>query len=372
MTNQLLLAQVLAEGFSWDYLWHWTHDPDVWKAVISAFVTILASLIAISGVVLTARRAAQQMELSKQGMPPELTRYKTWLDVSETFKELEGVKDTRALADSEEYQEIEASRKVALERAVWERKVISECSNIQAQKLAMELPESKIYEIYNPDISRGIELSIDSYVKPKSFRGLWILPFIMVFSFPALMAIISGDNFGNRIIALAFFIVATVIAFPVLYYVVPNQYSGIFEANYFLRKKRVEILLKMRELEGFDNCCSVFYKFDQYWEKWYRKEGLRYASVFDTWEENIICPWVDKGWFMRKWHKVWCYFLPGIYVRSIFKPNIKAWGSYKEEILNINLNQKDKGSSNENQGNKDSQSLNAEIQEESQPTHPQG
>ena len=51
MMNQLLLAQVLAEGFSWDYLWHWTHDPDVWKAVISAFVTILASLIAISGVV---------------------------------------------------------------------------------------------------------------------------------------------------------------------------------------------------------------------------------------------------------------------------------------------------------------------------------
>lgn len=372
MTNQLLLAQVLAEGASWDYLWHWTHDPDVWKAVLPAIATVIAAAIAVIGVGLTARKATQQMELSKQGTPPELTRYKTWLEVSETFKELEGVEDTRALADSEEYQEIEASRNVALERAVWERKVISECSNIQAQKLVMELPESKIYAIHNPDISRGIELSADSYLKPKAFRGLWFMLFMIFFFFPTLMAIVSGDNLGNRILALIFFIIANVIMFPVLYCVVPNQNNGTFEANYFLRKKRVEILLKMRKSEGVSNCINIFYKVDQYWEKWYRKEGLRYASVFNTWEEKINCPWEDKGWLKQKWHKVWCYFIPGFYVRSIFKPNIKSWGSYKEENLNVKLNQKDNGSSDEDQENKDSQSLNSEIQEESQPTPPQG
>ncbi len=372
MTNQLLLAQVLAEGSSWDYLWHWTHDPDVWKAVLPAAATVIAAAIAVIGVGLTARKATQQMELSKQGTPPELTRYKTWLEVSETFKELKGVENTRALADSEEYQEIEASRNVALERAVWERKVISECSNIQAQKLVMELPESKIYAIHNPDISRGIELSADSYLKPKAFRGLWFILFMMFFFFPTLMAIVSGDNLGNRILALIFFIIANVIMFPVLYCVVPNQYNGTFEANYFLRKKRVEILLKMRKSEGISNYSNIFHKVDQYWEKWYRKEGLRYASIFNTWEEKINCPWEDKGWFKRKWHKVWCYFIPGFYVRSIFKPNIKSWGSYKEEILNVKLNQKDSGSSNEDQENKESQSLNSDTQEEFQPTPPQG
>lgn len=369
MTNQLLLAQVLAEGFTWDYLWHWTHDDGLVRTLITA---VIAGFVSLCVAWWSGRKIDKQMELSKQANPPELTRYKTWLEVSETFKELEGVEDTRALADSEEYQEIEASRKVALERAVWERKVISECPNIQAQKLVMELPESKIYTIHNPDISRGIELSVDSYLKPKAFRGLWVIPFIMFFFFPTLMAIASGDSLKNRIFALTFSMIVTVIMFPALYYVAPNQHNGIFEANYFIRKKRVEILLKMRELEGGINYSNIFCKVDQYWEKWYRKEGLRYASIFDTWEEKINCPWVGKGWFKRKWHKVWCYFIPGFYVRSIFKPNIKYWGSYKEEILNVNLNQKDKGFSNENQGNNDYRSLNSDIQEESQPTPPQG
>ena len=76
-----------------------------------------------------------------------------------------------------EYQEIRASRKAALDRAVWERKVISECSNIQAQKLVMELPESKIYEINNPDINRQIELSVDDYIRSKfSFIIFFYLP----------------------------------------------------------------------------------------------------------------------------------------------------------------------------------------------------
>lgn len=365
MMKQMLLAEMLSEGAEATQ----SSSALPWGTWIPSVIGLLASLIVAwwSG-----RKIDKQMELSKQATPPELTRYKTWLEVSETFKELEGVADTRALADSKEYQEIEASRNVALERAVWERKVISECSNIHAQKLVMELPESKIYEIHHPDIYRGIELSVDSYVKPKAFRGLWFILFMMFFFFPTLMAIVSGDNLGNRILALVFFIIANVIMFPVLYYVAPNQYNGIFEANYFLRKKRVEILLKMRESEGAINYSNIFCKVDQYWEKWYRKEGLRYASIFNTWEEKINCPWVGKGWFKRKWHKVWCYFIPGFYVRSIFKPNIKSWGSYKEKILNVNLNQKDKGSSNENQGNKDSQSLNSDTQEEFQPTPPQG
>lgn len=365
MMKQMLLAQMITEGAEATQ----SSSTLPWGTWIPSVIGLLGSFIVAwwSG-----RKIDKQMELSKQATPPELTRYKTWLEVSETFKELEGVKDTRALADSEEYQEIEASRKVALERAVWERKVISECSNIQGQKLAMELPESKIYEIHNPDICRGIELSADSYLKPKAFRGLWVIPFIIFFFFPALMAIASGDSLENRIFALAVSVVMTVIVFPALYYVTPNQHNGIFEANYFIRKKRVEILLKMRESGAVGNRSNIFCKVDQYWEKWYRKEGLRYATIFNTWEEKINCPWVDKGWFKRKWHKVWCYFLPGVYARSIFKPNIKSWGSYKEEILNVNLNQKDKGSSNENQGNKDSQSLNSDVQAEFQPTHPQG
>ena len=372
MKIQLLLAQVLAEGFNWDYLWHWTHDQEIGKSFVSASATVIAAVIAVIGVGLTARRATQQMELSKQGTPPELTRYKTWLEVSETFKELEGVEYTRALADSEEYQEIEASRNVALERAVWERKVISECSNIQAQKLVMELPESKIYAIHNPDISRGIELSVDSYIKPKASGILWLIPLSMLSLFPILTVIISGGSSGDRAFAVIFLLVMPILLFPMFRHLVPNQYSGIFEANYFLRKKRVEVLLERRKSNDVNNCERIFHKVDKYWEKWYRREGLRYASFYDTWAENIHCPWEGKCWAGRVWHKVWCYFLPGVYVRSIFKPNIKSWGSYKEENLNVKLNQKDNGSSNEDQENRDSQPVSSDTPEETLPTPPQG
>ena len=146
MTNQLLLAQMLAEVLNWDYLWHWTHDPDAWKAVLPASATVIASLIAIIGVWLTARRATQQMELSKQGTPPELTRYKTWVEVSEKYKELMEFERANNFEDTEkEYQEIRASRKAALDRAVWERRVLSSCSDIVAQKRLLELSEGHIF-----------------------------------------------------------------------------------------------------------------------------------------------------------------------------------------------------------------------------------
>lgn len=369
MMKQMLLAQMLTEGAEATQ----SSSALPWGTWIPSVIGLLGSLIVAwwSG-----RKIDKQMELSKQATPPELTRYKTWLEVSEVFKKLEGVKDTDALADSKEYQEIEASRKVALERAVWERKVISECSNIQAQKLVMEIPESKIYEIHNPDIYRGIELSVDSYIKPKASDILWLIYLIAFSSLPILMTVIPGSLTENRCVVVVSSIIIFVLLFPMFRHVAPNQHNGIFEANYFLRKKRVDIFLEMREsedeLEDEDYSFDIFCKIDQDWEEWCRREGLRYASFYNTWAENIHCPWEGKCWAGRVWHKVWCYFFPGIYVRTIFKPNIlKAWGSYKEESLNVDLSQKNKDSSSELHGNKDAQSLKSDALEESDPTPPQ-
>ena len=139
--NLLYLANVVVAEVSEDYYWHWTHDQEIGKALVAACATVIAALIAITGVFLTARKTTQQIELSKQGTPPELTRYKEWLEISETFKNLEG-QDTQALAGSKEYQEIEESRKVALKRATWERKVLSVCPDIRAQKRILNIPHA--------------------------------------------------------------------------------------------------------------------------------------------------------------------------------------------------------------------------------------
>lgn len=165
--NLLLLAHLIADG---EKAAEASSGP-VWATWVPATIGLLGSL----GVAWwSGRKTDRQMELSKQATPPELTRYKTWVEVSEKYKELMEFERANSFEDAEkEYQEIRASRKAALDRAVWERKVISECSNIQAQKLVMELPESKIYEINNPDINRRIELSVDDYIRLKPSFITW-------------------------------------------------------------------------------------------------------------------------------------------------------------------------------------------------------
>lgn len=356
MTNQLLLAQVLAEGFSWDYLWHWTHDPDVWKAVISAFVTILASLIAISGVVLTARRAAQQMEISKQGTPPELTCYKEWLEVSEKYKELAGCEDVDKLsAVSEEYREVESSRKAALARAVWERKVFSFCPNVNAQKLLMQINPSKIFRILNsrrdekvPSSDIYVHLSFKPYLMCLS---VWVSLFIvcMVYLFVNLY---NRDRDGV-ISSLVGFMYLLLLS-PFILRFLPDGYNGALEANYCFRKI---IISHGQEFEI--NIVS---------ESNMMARRLM-MSVFDSnYSDIVYCPWEGRNKIVVFWMKFAMYFIPGYYVKKGFKSFLNKggsiWGSYKEELLNGDLKEK--------LGRKDTQSPDSDTPEKSQSVPPQG
>lgn len=353
MTNQLLLAQVLAEGFSWDYLWHWTHDPDVWKAVISAFVTILASLIAISGVALTARRAAQQMELSKQGTPPELTCYQGWLEVSEKYKELAGCEDVDKLsAISEEYREVESSRKAALARAVWERKVFSFCPNVNAQKLLMQINPSKIFRILNSRRDERLPSS-DIYVH-LSFKPYliclfaWVSLFI-VCMFYLFVKLYNGDRDGvfSSLVGFIYLLLLS----PFILRFLPDGYSGALEANYCFRKI---IISHGQEFEI--NIVS---------ESNMMARRLM-MSVFDSsYSDVVYCPWEGRNLIITAFMKIVAYFNPGYFGRRGIKgkDNI-LWGSYKEELLNGDLKKK--------LGRKGTQVPNSDTPEESQSTHPQG
>lgn len=169
----LLLAHLFADG-NQDAK---ASSAPLWAAWVPAVITLLGSLVVAwwSG-----RKVDKQTEISKQGAPPELLRYKEWLEASEKYKGLVNFENVDALSiASEEYREIEASRKLAFEIAIWERKVLAVCPNIQAQKRMVQIPVSKINEISNPDISGEIALDIDSYFRPVISETLWlIVPFI--------------------------------------------------------------------------------------------------------------------------------------------------------------------------------------------------
>lgn len=337
--NLLLLAHLIADG---EKAAEASSGP-VWATWVPATIGLLGSL----GVAWwSGRKTDRQMELSKQATPPELTRYKTWVEVSEKYKELMEFERANSFEDAEkEYQEIRASRKAALDRAVWERKVISECSNIQAQKLVMELPESKIYEINNPDINRRIELSVDDYIRLKSSFITWFfyLIIIIISLVPALINVLSGIPWEEAWGALAFSIIVIVLFGPMFLNIFPNRDSGALEANFCIRKMRVGLLENKYNLLG-ENYDPSSLKTNKYWEKKLMAERLRYSILLDEWADYVHYPWEDKGWFRRKWHKIWCYFCPGYYVRRSFKGKTKIlWGSYKDNKLNGDLENEIKG-----------------------------
>ena len=77
--NLLLLAHLVADGGKAAE----TSSGPVWATWVPATIGLLGSL----GVAWwSGRKIDKQMELSKQATPPELTRYKEWLEISEKYK----------------------------------------------------------------------------------------------------------------------------------------------------------------------------------------------------------------------------------------------------------------------------------------------
>lgn len=358
--NLLLLAHLIADGGKATE----ASSGPVWATWVPATIGLLGSL----GVAWwSGRKIDKQMELSKQATPPELTRYKEWLEISGKYKELVNSEDVDELSEvSEEYKGINASRKAAFERAIWERKVLAACPNVQAQKRMIQIPASKINEIFNPEISEGVELDIDSYIRPKSSEALWIIPCILLFIFWFMWMYFMGEPGTLNVIYSAIFAAAiTLLVGPIIYWIIPNRINGNLEANYYLRKIRVEYLAKEDGAGTESSEIQPLLKVHQYWEDWCRAEGLRYATVVSEWESVIYCPWEDKGRFKRSWHKFWCYFWPSYYVKRSLKGKTEVlWGSYKDDKLNGDLK--------ENLVPKDTQAPNSDTPEESQPTPPQG
>lgn len=145
MTNQLLLAQVLAEGIE-----NALTINSFWPVFVIPILTLASPYLVAWW---NGRKADKQMDFSKRSKPPELARYKELLEISKTYKDLVNFENVDALAIvSPEYREIEGCRKIALERLSWEHKVLSECRDIQARKRLLKIPESYIVGQWMGDI----------------------------------------------------------------------------------------------------------------------------------------------------------------------------------------------------------------------------
>lgn len=353
MTNQLLLAQVLAEGIDATQ----TFNALPWAGWIPAVIGLLGSIIVAwwSG-----RKIDKQIELSKQATPPGLIRYKTLLEISGKYKELVNFENVDALSiASEEYREIEALRKEALTRAIWERKVLASCPNIRGQKRLLNIPASQVVhgdkEIsFLPNFRYGIYLWIEALIILPAIVGMLITMVMLVASYAIRFLSGNGDVFE----------VTASFIFVVLVYL----YASIYGIN-LIESTRMSVSGERFAEYGYLRILQEDLPSDKF-KSLFRSSSNKINNsqrlFFALWDENyrnfVYCP----KWVECKFASILGLIIFGApywLINIRHKSRGYNYGEYRPEIFGI---------SEENLERKDTQAPNSEIQEESQPTPPQG
>lgn len=329
--NLLPIANVIATGFDWDYLWHWTHNDGLVKAVIAA---VIAGIVSLSVAWWNGRKVDKQMELSKEATPPELTRYKEWLEISEKYKELVNFENVDALSKaSEEYKEIEASRNAALERAVWERKVLAICPNAFLQKRLLAISPrvitDKNFNIYNftYSYSRRFRKVVDviltiAGVLCTCWWAYWAVSFFGIGGELGVNSPVKGNweillDKSISILIILMLLIWLNLFFKALFGATKDEY---YIRNLVIEERgNVEIFLKE--------------------ERNVVKNRLRLASMSGN-VDFIYLPW-GEGVRCSTIKRVWSVIHPMYYVNKGFNGKSDViWGSYKEENLNGDLENK--------------------------------
>ena len=326
----LLLAHLFADG-NQDAK---ASSAPLWAAWIPAVIALLGTLLVAwrSG-----RKTDKQMELSKQATPPELTRYKEWLEISEKYKELVNFENVDALSKaSDEYKEIEASRKAAFERAVWERKVLATCPSAFLQKRLLAISPrvitDKNFNIYNFTYSHSRWLL-------KAFH-IFLAVVVALYIFWLIYAAI--DFFGiewaaginpfakNNWLILEVRVIPAFIILICLFFLdlVIKAHFETVKDEYYIRTLVIEV--------GGDIAISQLSEMNAV------KNRLRLASMSRD-VDFVHLPW-GKGvsWSWAK--RILSVIHPMHYVKNGFNGRSDViWGSYKEENLNGDLENEIKG-----------------------------
>lgn len=371
--NLLYLANVVVAEVGEDYYWHWTHDQEIGKALVTAGATVIAALIAITGVVLTVRKTTQQIELSKQGTPPELTRYKEWLEVSERYKELAKTSDACKTEDNlNEYQEIESSRTAALKRAIWERKVLSACPDIRAQKRILNIP-------YAMSTAKKIDFfALWPWFKSRPVK---ILENIFAILMTALIFVELIEYLWKPIsMQSAFSDVLVVFLVGYVFSMLLSVYaadSGEMDAEYyFIRIRKAEPKLKATEtIEAFSKYVANGRRVRLAFLKSEYRNWVYYPGY--SLQERPFLRWVIPVILF------FYYFLPIYWILCFISwvryREWKMYGTYRPGAFGLDEEKSKRfslakffKSIKEKMGRKDTKESNSDIQGESQSTHPQG
>lgn len=325
----LLLAHLVADG-NQDAK---ASSAPVWATWVPATIGLLGSL----GVAWwSGRKTDRQMELSKQATPPELTRYKEWLDASEKYKTLVGSLDNGiSTEESDEYKDIESSRQVALKRAVWERKVLSACPDVNGQKRLLGISDGVIVN--------GNKVN---YIPSFGSSGLTVLGIffavLLILLAAAFIVPIASDLLGNVFITKGFatgeWDIVSIILDILLIFIIfwaTNHFINIIEAvtmsmtgKYFAEYGYLRIVQEGLSAEDFKDILKG------------SSNGNSNAQrcIFALWDENyrnfVYCPEGVNSKFSYIW-VVFKFGLPYWVVNWGHEERGYNYGEYRPEIFGL-------------------------------------
>ena len=325
--NLLLLAHLIADG---EKAAEASNGP-VWATWVPATIGLLGSL----GVAWwSGRKTDRQMELSKQATPPELTRYKEWLDASEKYKTLVSSLDNGISAEeSDEYKDIESSRRAALKRAVWERKVFSACPDANGQKRLLDAP---VGTIVNGSKANFIPSFGSSGLTVLGIFFAILLILVAIASIALIVSDLWGNIFGAKGFATGEWDIASIILDILLILVIlwaANHFINIIDAvtmsvtgKYFAEYGYLRIVQEDLSVEDFKDVLKG------------SSNGNSNAQrcIFALWDENyrnfVYCPEEFNSKFSYIW-AVLKFGLPYWIINIRHKSRGYNYGEYRPEIF---------------------------------------
>lgn len=270
-----------------------------------------------------------------------------------------------------EYQEIESSRTAALKRAIWERKVLSACPDIRAQKRILNIPYA---------MSTAKKIDFFAFLPWFKSRPVKILENIFAILMTALIFVelieylwkpISMQSAFSDVLAV--FLVGYVFSILLSIYAAD---SGEMDAEYyFIRIRKAEPKLKATEtIEAFSKYVANGRRVRLAFLKSEYRNWVYYPGY--SLQERPFLRWVIPVILF------FYYFLPIYWILCFISwvryREWKMYGTYRPGAFGLDEEKSKRfslakffKSIKEKMGRKDTKESNSDIQEESQSTPPQ-
>lgn len=262
--------------FSFEWLFHWTHD-EVFKEVLSVSLptagSIVAAIIAWYGSRRTAKVTREALENSKEATPPELLRLATWSTIMKDSQDYQPSMDAyhsdRMLVTYHDVLIRATLESNVLDLGVIDSEVRKELMSLRPRSIGSEYPK--------------VKWNIQSNKILYKFIAVLIL---LVLFITGLIFIINSDNM--------FYVIPTTIIILIIILVIWNVIKNFHDNNELKMIKNIIFRNGCHALRNIYNIPG--YKFhENFTSEYAERKDFENTEVYDKWESETQKKYPERG-----------------------------------------------------------------------------